>query len=164
MRAVVQRVVMLLAVTLAGCVGNRRPHVAAATAEPLAGDYRLSGRVAGRRIAVAIRFDSTGRAFLLSGSSPAGAFACESQRGVNDRDLQLSCGSVQVRLAVATGAIATHGTIAFDVTTPTRREFDPFTCRGASSEDACGPLGRETKSVETKRSTGKVAVQRIAAE
>jgi hypothetical protein len=155
---------MLLAVTLAGCVGNRRPRVAAAPAASLAGDYQLIGRVAGRRIAVAIRFDATGQAFLLPGSSPAGAFACESLEGVNEDDLQLRCGSVHVRLAVANGSLATEGTIAFDVTTPTRREFDPFTCRGALSEDACGPLGQETRSVGTKRSTGKVAVRRMAAE
>ena len=162
--AVMLLAVMLLAVTLAGCVGNHGPHVAAAPAESLAGDYQLIGRVAGRRLAGAIRFDSTGRAFLLAGSAPAGAFACERLPGVNDRDLQLRCGSVQVQLTVDHDTIATHGTISFDVPTTARREFDPFTCRGALSEDACGPLGQETRSVGTKRSTGKVAVQRIAAE
>ena len=164
MHAVVSITMILLATTLAGCAGNHRPHSAAMPAEALAGDYRLAGSVAGRRIAVAIRFDSTGRAFVLPGSSPAGAFECESRQWVNDLELQLGCGSVQLRLAVANGSLATKGTISFDVPTTARREFDPFTCRSATSEYTCGPLGQETRSVGTKRSTGKVAVQRIAAE
>jgi hypothetical protein len=164
MCAALRRVVILLAVGLAGCAGNRPPEVAAAPADLPVGDYRLSGHVAGRRIAVAIRFDSTGRAFVLPGSSPAGAFECESRQWVNDLELQLSCGSVQLRLAVANGSLVTKGTISFDVPTTARREFDPFTCRSATSEYTCGPLGQETRSVGTKRSTGKVAVQRLAAE
>ena len=164
MHAVVKTTMILLATTLAGCAGNHRPHSAAMPAEALAGDYRLAGSVAGRRIAVAIRFDSTGRAFVLPGSSPAGAFECESRQWVNDLELQLGCGSVQLRLAVANGSLATKGTISFDVPTTARREFDPFTCRSATSEYTCGPLGQETRSVGTKRSTGKVSVQRLAAE
>lgn len=163
MNAVVKTTMILLATTLAGCAGNR-PHVAAAPAEPLAGDYRLSGRVAGRRIAVGIRFDSTGRAALLPGSSPADAFWCETRQWMNDRDLQLSCGSVQLRLAVTNGSIATKGTISFDVPTTARRDFDPFACQPTSPEYTCGRLGQETRSVGTKRSTGTVAVQRTAAE
>lgn len=164
MHAVVKTTMILLATTLAGCAGNHRSHSAAMPAEALAGDYRLAGSVAGRRIAVAIRFDSTGRAFVLPGSSPAGAFECESRQLVNDLELQLGCGSVQLRLAVANGSLATKGTISFDVPTTARREFDPFTCRSATSEYTCGPLGQETRSVGSKRPTGKVAVQRIAAE
>ena len=164
MHAVLKTTMILLATTLAGCAGNHHPHSAAMPAEALAGDYRLAGSVAGRRIAVAIRFDSTGRAFVLPGSSPAGAFECESRQWVNNLELQLGCGSVQLRLAVANGSVATKGTISFDVPTTARREFDPFTCRSATSEYTCGPLGQETRSVGTKRSTGKVAVQRIAAE
>ncbi len=164
MHAVVSITMILLAVTLTGCVGNRQSHAAATPAEALAGDYRLAGSVAGRRIAVAIRFDSTGRAFVLPGSSPAGAFECESRQWVNDLELQLSCGSVQLRLAVANGSLATKGTMSFDVPTTTRRDFDPFACRSASPESTCGPLGQETRSVGTKRSTGKVAVRRITPE
>jgi hypothetical protein len=108
--------------------------------------------------------DSTGRAFVLPGSSPAGAFECESRQWVNDLELQLGCGSVLVRLAVASGSLANQATISFDVPTTARREFDPFTCRSATSEYTCGPLGQETRSVGTKRSTGKVAVRRITAE
>jgi hypothetical protein len=164
MIAFVRHTVILLAVTLVGCVGNLCPHVAAAPAELPVGDYRLSGHVAGRRIAAAIRLDSTGRAVFLPGGSPAGAFVCESRQGVNDRDLRLSCGSVLIRLAVTSGSLATQGTISFDVPTTARRDFDPFTCQPTSPDYACGPLGQETRSVGTKRSTGKVAVQRIAAE
>mgnify|MGYP007004369696 CR=1 FL=1 len=164
MNAVVSISMLLLAVTLPGCVGNRPPHAAAAPAEALAGDYRLAGNVAGRRIAVAIRFDSTGRAFVLPGSSPAGAFECESRQWLNGLELQLSCGSVQLRLAVANGSLATKSTISFDVPTTARRDFDPFACRSASPEYTCGPLGQETRSGGTRRSTGKVAVQRMAAE
>ena len=83
---------------------------------------------------------------------------------MNDLELQLGCGSVQLRLAVANGSLATKGTISFDVPTTARREFDPFTCRSATSEYTCGPLGQETRSVGTKRSTGKVSVQCLAAE
>ena len=164
MHAVLKTTMILLATTLAGCAGNHRPHSAAMPAEALAGDYRLAGSVAGRRIAVAIRFDSTGRAFVLPGSSPAAAFECESRQWVNDLELQLGCGSVQLRLAVANGSLATKGTISFDVPTTARREFDPFTCRSATSEYTCGPLGQETRSVGSKRSTGRVSVQRLAAE
>ncbi len=165
MNAIVRRTVILLGVTLAGCAGNRRAHMGAAPAALPVGDYRLSGHVAGRRIALAIRFDSTGRAALLSGSSPAGALVCETQRWVNDGDLQLGCGTVQLRLAVTNGTVATHSTISFDVPTTARREHDPFACQPTAPDYTCGgPSGRETRSVGTKRSTGKVAVQRIAAE
>jgi hypothetical protein len=165
MRAVVQRLVMPLAVTLAGCAGYRGPHVAAAPAESLAGDYSLTGSVAGRRIAGAIRFDSTGRAFVMLRSTPAVASRCESQQWVNDRNLQLSCGTVQLRLAVANRSIAPLATISFDVPTTARREHDPFACQPIAPDYTCGgPSGRETLSVSTKRSTGKVTVQRIAAE
>ena len=136
MHAVVKTTMILLATTLAGCAGNHRPHSAAMPAEALAGDYRLAGSVAGRRIAVAIRFDSTGRAFVLPGSSPAGAFECESRQWVNDLELQLGCGSVQLRLAVANGSLATKGTISFDV---------PTTARGTNSlakSDGCAVARR----------------------
>ena len=134
MHAVVKTTMILLATTLAGCAGNHRPHSAVMPAEALAGDYRLAGSVAGRRIAVAIRFDSTGRAFVLPGSSPAGAFECESRQWVNDRDLQLSCGSVQLRLAVTNRSIAPQATISFDVPTTARREHDPFACTSSRAK------------------------------
>lgn len=165
MNAVVKTTMILLATTLAGCAGNRRPQVAAAPAESLAGDYSLTGSVAGRRIAGAIRFDSAGRAFVMLRSTPAAASRCESQQWVNDRNLQLSCGTVQLRLAVANRSIAPQGIIAFDAPTTARREYDPFACQPTAPDYTCGgPSGRETLSVGTKRSTGKVAVQRIAAD
>jgi len=165
MHAFVRHTVMPLAVVLSGCVGNRPLHVAAAPAELPVGDYRLSGSVAGRRIAGAIRFDSTGRAFLVLSSTPAGAFRCESQQWVNDRNLQLSCRTVQLRLAVANRSIAPQATISFDVPTTARREYDPFACQPTAPDYTCGgPSGRETLSVRTKRSTGKVTVQRNAVE
>ncbi|WP_309670640.1 hypothetical protein [Gemmatimonas sp.] len=165
MNAAVKTTMILLATTLAGCAGNRRPQVAAAPAEPLAGDYSLTGSVAGRRIAGAIRFDSTGRAFLVLRSTPAGAFRCESQQWVNDRNLQVSCGAVQLRLAVANRSIAPQATISFDVPTTARREHDPFACQPTAPDFTCGgPSGRETLSVRTNRSTGKVTVQRNAVE
>ncbi|QJR37813.1 hypothetical protein [Gemmatimonas groenlandica] len=165
MNAVVKTTMVLLATTLAGCAGNRGPQVAAAPTESLAGDYSLTGSLAGRRIDGAIRFDSTGRTFVVLRSTPAGAFRCESQRWVNDRNLQLSCGTVQLRLAVANRSIAPQATISFDVPTTARHEYDPFACQPTAPHFTCGgPLGRETQSVRTSRSTGKVTVQPIAAE
>ncbi len=164
MTARMRSTAILLAVTVAGCAGNRRPAVAAAPAESLVGDYRLSGRIAGIRIGGSIRFDSTGRAMFLRGGTPAAAFTCDGPQWLSDGDVELTCGAVQVRLAVANGVVAREGTLTFDAAKPARREFDPFACPVDQTGVTCTPIGQETRSTVVRRYRGRVAVQRVVVD